>query len=509
MVPHFRSHLRKIRAGQYDLQRQLGDMCDFAIDNGRNSVLHFKFDSSNFLERIIYYNDGDGFQNLNKKGLENPLNFGYENSDVHCNDEYESTFGGGTKDAWISCANMIQLITKVNPQSFSPSYKEAQFDINEMRHNLDTIESYMPDIKQVTKYYFENKARKHNVELEGTLVILSQLEEQYKRHIPEGNREQFCNEIAELINTLYWKKMTQTSITVEIRVDGCLSKVVNGTPFYNLESFVSYADITTIMTIIFIDNVEKEVLYETQYYKTPEDGRDEVLTHRYAYKYDNTNAYEKLGDGNRGRDRYQTRINTYKRDNPTNYKEMKAVMVSRVLKSSTQNEKAHNIVNIYRNGRFYGNKQFSKRTLNEAPSSNIYNEFVYTSKVMNALLGVKSSKSIDTSIETRSILWSVLKKTTTTYKGKKWLGNIANGRISEFIHYVNTINLPETTPHQTITQQRDAKRDFIEELKLKYDEIFEDENYRDYTRMSQFENLNQKIIDLYNDIDEERKINRS
>lgn len=508
LVPHFRTHLRKTRAGQYDLQRILGDICDYGVDNARNIIIQFKFDSANQIERIVYHNDGEGFQNLNKQGAENPMNFGYENQDIHGHDDHESTFGGGTKDAWISCANLIQMVTKVNPSSIVPTFKEVQFDVNEMRAAANPVDSYMPEIKQITKRYFECKTSKYNVPTQGTLVVLSQLEANYKRHVPEGSREQYIDEIISILNRLYWKKLAQTKATIEVRVDGCLPMLVEGKSFYTDSSFVSHAEITTVINVILIDDVETEVLYEISYYKTTDDVQRDEKSYRYFYKNNADDSQEKLGDGNRGRDKFMTRINSYKRENPDTYDEIKLVMVSRALKShfstSPHISKARNTVNVYRNGRFYGAKRFCKRTLNETSSNCIYNELVYSSKKINPLLGVRSNKTIDTSMENTSILAAVLRKTTNTYKGKFWLGNVREGRLCDFINYENTIPELAQPSLSSLASLRPSRRDFVEELKMKYDAFFQNEHYRDYTRMEQFDAMNQTLFDLYYNVEQEK-----
>jgi hypothetical protein len=429
-------------------------MCDYAVDNNRNITIVFKT-INGYLSKIIYHNDGNGFFDLDKKGILNPMNMGYCNTNVHDDDNCESTFGSGTKDAWISLGDLITIYTK--PSTKMARYRKVVFDIAEMIGCENSIDSYSPEFYSITKEDFDKGAKKYNFKKEGTIVEITNLINKIYIGDTLELRENFLKKVQLLLNKLYQKKLNNSKIT--IKCDDAFSEL----PIKNLDNiFVKNSEIK-YNGILIVDNSTREIkmiIFEKRYKKDPKTN-DEIIKY-YEVKNDNHVISEK--ENNIKKHIYDSYY-SYHISRPEIYTLHEFSIVCNAIYPTSESEmcslfnyERKNSINIYRNNRYYGNMCFDNK--NDGYGNFILSDFYYKSKKINTYIGVPWNKIINNVSHINNYLKNLLQFVTKCNRKKNELRCCKDDEASRVYKFINL----EKTEEETAVKETEANYSCVADL---------------------------------------------
>ena len=166
-VPHVRSRINDIINSSYNLNSAIFDIMD-NVNKGYDIYIDIQNNDDGYIFLIIIRdNDPEGFKDIIKHGIENPLNMGHENRDRHNNDDSNSEFGLGLKNASIFLSNKLIIYTRTKD-----GYFKAILDFEAMSNNPSAVDSYNPVIKKISMEEYKNN---HNQMDYGSTIKLSNL----------------------------------------------------------------------------------------------------------------------------------------------------------------------------------------------------------------------------------------------------------------------------------------------------------------------------------------------
>jgi len=194
-VPHVKSRIKDIRNSSYSIYIAILDIMD-NVEKGYTTRILFNRHNNYVKNIIIMDNDKEGFKNILKEGVNNPLNMGHINDSRHQDDKSNSEYGIGLKAGGVFLGDRLTIYTRINENC----YVKAILDFNQMCEEVNPMKSYDPNIYLIE----EDEYRKnHNFEY-GSTIILDEL-----RHI-------LCYEI-------FWDKLKHQinhTYNYQIRNDG-------------------------------------------------------------------------------------------------------------------------------------------------------------------------------------------------------------------------------------------------------------------------------------------------
>ena len=165
-APHFRTEAKKYRNANYTLEKVTNEDIDNIIKKATEIRLTTDVDSDGRLQELkISDNYINGFENINKEGVENPFNMGHIRSGHDADDE-TSEFGVGMKAGAISAANELSVVSNVGGK-----YYHVLCDFLKMEKEEDVNASYNPKIKEIT----EEEYRQIHPFGTGSSIIMSKI----------------------------------------------------------------------------------------------------------------------------------------------------------------------------------------------------------------------------------------------------------------------------------------------------------------------------------------------
>lgn len=151
-VPHFWSVLRRERKEPLVLEASISDLKDHGVIESDNCESRLEYDSGTLLTWQLSDSYEKGFEGLDQRGGKNPLNFGFSSRD-HTDNDKESTYGYGTKRAFMKLANKITIFTHTKFNG-TKQYLKVTIDFLEMKNKLP-IDSYNSSKKIITKEEYQ------------------------------------------------------------------------------------------------------------------------------------------------------------------------------------------------------------------------------------------------------------------------------------------------------------------------------------------------------------------
>ena len=151
-VPHFWSVLRRERKEPLVLEASICDLKDHGVIESDNCESRLEYDSGTLLTWQLSDSYEEGFEGLDQCGGKNPLNFGFSSPD-HTDNDKESTYGYGTKRAFMKLANKITIFTHTKFNG-TKQYLKVTIDFLEMK-NKPPIDSYNSSKKIITKEEYQ------------------------------------------------------------------------------------------------------------------------------------------------------------------------------------------------------------------------------------------------------------------------------------------------------------------------------------------------------------------
>ena len=165
-APHFRTEAKKYRNANYTLEKVVNEDIDNIIKKATEIRLTTDVDSDGRLQELkISDNYINGFENINKEGVENPFNMGHLRSGHDADDE-TSEFGVGMKAGAISAANELSVVSNVGG-----TYYHVLCDFLKMEKEEEVNASYNPKIKEIT----EAEYRQIHPFATGSSIIMSKI----------------------------------------------------------------------------------------------------------------------------------------------------------------------------------------------------------------------------------------------------------------------------------------------------------------------------------------------
>jgi hypothetical protein len=165
-APHFRTEAKKYRNANYTLEKVVNEDVDNIIKKATEIRLTTDVDSDGRLQELkISDNYINGFENINKEGVENPFNMGHIRSGHDADDE-TSEFGVGMKAGAISAANELSVVSNVGG-----TYYHVLCNFLKMEKEEDVNASYNPKIKEIT----EEEYRQIHPFATGSSIIMSKI----------------------------------------------------------------------------------------------------------------------------------------------------------------------------------------------------------------------------------------------------------------------------------------------------------------------------------------------
>lgn len=146
-VPHIKGLMKKVRASSYTKINAVLDIIDNIPPEAEGRIFLEK-NGDTILNIRIIDNDPYGFTNILERGEKNPFNLAHSNSDRHSNDNFQSEFGCGLKEAGMYLANTLLIYTSIVKDEERYYYK-IEFNFVKMESCPCPIASYTPDIQLV------------------------------------------------------------------------------------------------------------------------------------------------------------------------------------------------------------------------------------------------------------------------------------------------------------------------------------------------------------------------
>lgn len=169
-APHSSSLIRQYRNANYNLPKVINECVDNIIKKKECSSINITTEISEdgYLTEIrISDNYLCGFEDMDKTGVNNPMNMGHVSA-RHADDDETSEYGVGLKAGSVAVADELKIYTKV--PSLSKNYF-VYFNFIRMMEEVDVNESYNPKIKMISDTdYLENHPY-----LNGSTIIMSKI----------------------------------------------------------------------------------------------------------------------------------------------------------------------------------------------------------------------------------------------------------------------------------------------------------------------------------------------
>ena len=184
-------------------------MCEF-IDNiikkCENINIITTLNENKLYQISISDNYDKGFEYINEKGANNPLNMGHIRNGQD-NDDETSEFGIGMKAAAIAAGNKFTIYTKVDDK-----YYKIYFDFIKMSLEKDTDKSYSPLINIITQ---DEYTINHDFDSGSTLILDDIRGEIYSA----TSVESITNDIKNQLSSIYGKLIKKYNVKITINDD--------------------------------------------------------------------------------------------------------------------------------------------------------------------------------------------------------------------------------------------------------------------------------------------------
>lgn len=373
---HFKSTVKQIRAENNTFVSSINDI----IDNIHGIASKLKFqslcdiqllydDQQNMYKVIISDNIPHGFKDIFNQGTDNPLNMGHIRLG-HDDDEETSEFGTGFKKDIIYIAQYTEIYTRSVQENGNISFIKISFDIPEMCSRLNPEESYEPSNFE---FITEEQFKQNHKFGEGSTVILSILRqtdvtfdvETGKRISNNQFEKQLRNQISKANSGLILSKIINIKVNdILVEPEPDLFELV---PESNQSIFIFHCELNNKNEPI---EIFREGITET--------GRSTIM-------------------------KYNPRENKFKKSSSNElnvFKERSSIHTLGLFALTTKQTKYeashqyNDLTDIVRSKRCFGSYKITKQE-KDGYSNHIYNKLSYTSKKLNALIGVGSNKRVD------------------------------------------------------------------------------------------------------------------
>ena len=176
-IRHFKSEAKIIRSEPITFIAGLKDIIDNVLGLSKENNkkyeqrIQFKVDTDGNVYQIIISDSVEhGFKDIDKNGEKNPLNMGHIRAE-HSIDNTTSEFGVGMKKTFIFTSHKTTVYTKCVNENGTNYYK-IEFDFRDMCSREEAINSYEPVLfETITQEQFLNK-KPDDI---GSIIILEEL----------------------------------------------------------------------------------------------------------------------------------------------------------------------------------------------------------------------------------------------------------------------------------------------------------------------------------------------
>ena len=200
---HFKGERRKYKQSDYTLKKSKKEFLDNVILWCNNIELNVMLEDG-ILNRMIISDDyKNGFENIDKDGVENPFNMTHIRSGQN-DDNQTSQFGIGMKAGAISTCNKFTVYTRVGN-----TYWKIIMDFIQMENVKESRFSFDPAKFEITQQEYSHF---HPFEYGSTLIF----EDIHKNMYETTNMDRICRDLISSTSECYSKIIRSNNINITV-----------------------------------------------------------------------------------------------------------------------------------------------------------------------------------------------------------------------------------------------------------------------------------------------------
>jgi len=374
---HFKSVRKQIHAENNTTISALCDIIDNVVGianvNGESYTCNL---TTKYADGLLYSiriedNVSHGFKDIRKEGMDNPLNMGHIRIG-HEDDRESSEFGTGMKKAMIYLSNHAEIYTHSFNDQNGEEYVKIGFDFPEMSDRATPEESY--EASRFETIDADTFRTEHPLSEYGSILVLSSLRSQVCFHDATGElltKEKHTQYLAEEISKKYSSLIQRNIITIHVN-----GEVV--APQIDLYALIPDDQKTSATLYVQLNERNEPVdVYARMLTKTR-------LT---TYGHYDTAKGKFVKEGVHEHD-----VASFCKKQGIKELVIESGSVKRT--PYDKDEYLHfNHTEFVRDGRSFGSILLTPKR-NAGDQNHIYNRIRYDSKVLNAILGIDSKKTI-------------------------------------------------------------------------------------------------------------------
>jgi Histidine kinase-, DNA gyrase B-, and HSP90-like ATPase len=205
-APHFNSLAKQYRNANYNLFKVINECVDNVIkkDSCTEISIQISLNEDGFIHKI-YISDNyyEGFSNLDRSGIDNPMNMGHS-SDNHADDLETSEYGVGLKAGSVSISNQLDIYTK--SMSLNQIF-HITCDFNQMMQEEDVNQSYNPTFHLIDDMEY---SRMHKFKSGSTIIMSNIRSNAYSK----TTKKEITREVAKSLSITYGYFLDRVHLTV-------------------------------------------------------------------------------------------------------------------------------------------------------------------------------------------------------------------------------------------------------------------------------------------------------